>query len=46
VRASSLLFYDCRKIPPMVSDYTLIEVSVRGLGLHNLYLRLSIRVMS
>jgi molecular chaperone DnaJ len=34
------------QIPPMVRDYALIEVSVRGLGLHNLYLRLSIRVMS
>jgi hypothetical protein len=34
------------QIPPMVRDYTLIEVSVLGLGLHNLYLRLSIRVMS
>ena len=34
------------QISPMVSDYTLIEVSMRGLGLHNLYLRLSIRVMS
>ena len=34
------------QIPSMVSDYTQVEVSVRGLGLHNLYLRLSIRVMS
>ena len=34
------------QIPPLVRDYTLIEVSVRGLGLHNLYPRLYIRVMS
>jgi DnaJ-class molecular chaperone len=34
------------QISPMVRDYTLIEVPVRGLGLHNLYLRLYIRVMS
>lgn len=27
------------QIPPMVRDDTLVEVSVRGLGLHNLYLR-------
>jgi molecular chaperone DnaJ len=33
------------QIPPMVRDYTQVEVSMRGLGLHNLYLRLSIRVM-
>ena len=33
------------QIPPMVRDYTLVEVSMRGLGLHNLYLQLSIRVM-
>lgn len=33
------------QIPPMVRDYTLVEVAMRGLGLHNLYLRLSIRVM-
>jgi hypothetical protein len=33
-------------IPAMVGDYTLIEKPVRGLGLHNLYLRLYVRVMS
>jgi molecular chaperone DnaJ len=33
------------QIPPLVRDDTLVEVSLRGLGLHNLYLRLSIRVM-
>lgn len=34
------------QIPPLVRDDTLVEVSMRGLGLHNLYLRLSIRVIS
>jgi len=34
------------QIPPMVRDYTLREVPARGLGLHNLYLRLYIRVMA
>jgi DnaJ-class molecular chaperone len=33
------------QIPAMVGDYTLIEKPVRGLGLHNLYLRLYVRVM-
>ena len=33
------------QIPPMVRDDTLVEVLLRGLGLHNLYLQLSIRVM-
>ncbi len=33
-------------IPPMVSDYTLVEVPLRGLGIHNLYLRLYIRVVA
>ncbi len=33
-------------IPARVGDYTLIEKPVRGLGLHNLYLRLYVRVMS
>jgi molecular chaperone DnaJ/curved DNA-binding protein len=33
------------QIPPMVRDDTLVEVLMRGSGLHNLYLRLSIRVM-
>lgn len=33
------------RIPPRVSDYTQVEVALRGLGLHNLYLQLSIRVM-
>jgi DnaJ-class molecular chaperone len=34
------------QIPPMVGDYTLVEVPVRGLGLHNLYLRFYIRVVA
>ena len=34
------------QIPRMVNDYTQVEGAMRGLGLHNLYLRLSIRVMS
>jgi DnaJ-class molecular chaperone len=34
------------QIPPMVGDYTLVEVPVRGLSLHNLYLRLYIRVLA
>lgn len=34
------------QIPSMVRDYTLIEVPVRGLGIHNLYLRLYIRVVA
>jgi molecular chaperone DnaJ len=33
------------QIPPMVRDGAQVEVSMRGLGLHNLYLRLSIRVL-
>ena len=33
------------QIPPMVHDYTLREIPLRGLGIHNLYLRLYIRVM-
>ena len=33
------------QIPAMVGDYTLIEKPVRGLGLHNLYLRLYVRVL-
>jgi DnaJ-class molecular chaperone len=32
------------QIPAMVRDYTLMEIPVRGLGLHSLYLRLYIRV--
>lgn len=32
------------QISPMVRDYTLMEIPVRGLGLHNIYLRLYIRV--
>jgi molecular chaperone DnaJ len=32
------------QIPPLVRDYTLMEIPVRGLGLHNIYLRLYIRV--
>ncbi|MGE0823806.1 MAG: DnaJ domain-containing protein [Candidatus Binatia bacterium] len=34
------------QIPPLVSDYTLIEMPLRGLGLHNLYLRLYVRVVA
>jgi DnaJ-class molecular chaperone len=34
------------QIPPLVRDYTLVEVPVRGLGLHNLSLRLYIRVLA
>jgi molecular chaperone DnaJ len=33
-------------VPPGVSDVTLIEVPLRGLGIHNFYLRLHIRVVS
>src|SRR5262245_32298421 len=33
-------------IPPGVSDVTLLEVPLRGLGIHNFYLRLHIRVVS
>lgn len=33
------------QIPPMVHDYTLREIPLRGLGIHNLYLRLYLRVM-
>ena len=31
-------------IPAMVEDYRCVELPVRGLGLHNLYLRVYIRV--
>lgn len=34
------------QIPPLVRDYTLIDVPVRGLGLHNMFLRLYIRVVA
>jgi DnaJ-class molecular chaperone len=34
------------QIPPMVGDYTLMEVPLRGLGIHNLYLRFYIRVVA
>ncbi|HEV8716377.1 MAG TPA: DnaJ domain-containing protein [Candidatus Binatia bacterium] len=33
-------------IPPLVRDYTVVEVPVRGLGIHNLSLRLYIRVVA
>jgi molecular chaperone DnaJ len=33
-------------VPPGVSDVTLLEVPLRGLGIHNFYLRLQIRVVS
>jgi molecular chaperone DnaJ len=32
------------QIPPMIGDGTLMEVPLRGLGVHNFYLRLHIRV--
>lgn len=32
------------RIPPMVSDGTIVEVPIRGLGIHNFYVRLYIRV--
>ncbi len=32
------------RIPPLVRDETVIEVPIRGLGIHNFYLRLYIRV--
>jgi DnaJ-class molecular chaperone len=32
------------EIPPMVRDRTIVEVPLRGLGIHNFYLRLLIRV--
>jgi molecular chaperone DnaJ len=32
------------RIPPMVGDGTVIEIPLRGLGIHNLYLQLFIRV--
>jgi DnaJ-class molecular chaperone len=31
-------------IPPMVRDGTVVEIPLRGLGIHNLYLRLYIRI--
>jgi len=31
-------------IPPMVRDGTILEVPIRGLGIHNFYLRLYIRI--
>ena len=31
-------------VPPMVGDGTVTEVALRGLGVHNFYLRLHIRV--
>ena len=31
-------------IPPMVREGTILEVPIRGLGIHNIYLRLSIRI--
>lgn len=34
------------QIPPGVGDYTLMEIPVRGLGLHNMCARLYIRVMA
>jgi hypothetical protein len=34
----------CIQIPPMVGDGTLMEIPLRGLGVHNFYLRLHIRV--
>ena len=34
------------QIPPMVSDRSIIEIPLRGLGVHNFYLRLHIRISS
>jgi DnaJ-class molecular chaperone len=34
------------QIPPMVSDRSIIEIPLRGLGIHNFYLRLHIRISS
>ena len=31
-------------IPPMVREGTILEVPIRGLGIHNIYLRLYIRI--
>jgi DnaJ-class molecular chaperone len=36
----------CIQIPPMVGDGRLMEIPLRGLGVHNFYLRLHIRVGS
>lgn len=33
------------QIPPMASDGTIMEVPLRGLGVHNFYLRVNIRVV-
>jgi molecular chaperone DnaJ/curved DNA-binding protein len=32
------------RIPPMVRDGTILEVPIRGLGIHNFYLRVYIRI--
>jgi hypothetical protein len=32
------------RIPPMVPDRAIIEVPIEGLGVHNFYLRLHIRI--
>jgi len=32
------------QIPPLVRDGTILEVPIRGLGIHNFYLRLDIRI--
>ncbi len=32
------------QIPPLVRDGTILEVPIRGLGIHNFYLRLHIRI--
>jgi hypothetical protein len=32
------------RIPPMVRDRTVIEVPIEGLGVHNFFLRLHIRI--
>lgn len=36
----------CVQVPPSVGDYTLVETPVRGLGLHNMYVCLYIRVLA
>jgi len=31
-------------LPPMVRDGTIMEIPIGGLGIHNVYLRLAIRI--
>jgi molecular chaperone DnaJ/curved DNA-binding protein len=32
------------QIPPLIRDGTVVEIPLRGLGIHNFYLRLHLRV--